>query len=108
MSRLIVFFIVGFIGLSLRYIILGKFEWDQLFLLLFFPVGAVLVLFIMKWQYPFGVDSKTEIYHGNSVIATGKRTGNSVYQFGMNDASDQHDSAILFMVYILFNYQFDQ
>ncbi|WP_143469692.1 hypothetical protein [Lentibacillus sediminis] len=51
MSRLLVLFIAGFIGLSLRYIVLGEFELNQLLLLLMFPAASVLVLFIMKKQY---------------------------------------------------------
>jgi len=51
LSKLIVLFIAGFIGLSLRYIILGDFEIDQLLSLLLFPAGSMLVFFILKWQY---------------------------------------------------------
>ncbi|MFC3040844.1 hypothetical protein ACFOGI_11350 [Virgibacillus xinjiangensis] len=51
MGRLIVLFIFGFIGLSLRYIFLGEFEGSQLLLLLMLPAGSVILLFIMKWQY---------------------------------------------------------
>lgn len=51
MSKLLVLFLAGFIGLSLRYIVYGRFEPDQLLILLLFPIGAILILFIMKWQY---------------------------------------------------------
>ncbi|PFG12237.1 hypothetical protein ATG70_0414 [Bacillus sp. es.036] len=50
MNKLLLLFIVGFIGLAFRYLVLGKFELDQLLLLLSFPVGAILIVFIMKRQ----------------------------------------------------------
>ncbi len=50
MNKLLLLFIVGFIGLALRYLVLGEFELDQLLLLLSFPVGAILIVFIMKRQ----------------------------------------------------------
>ncbi|WP_166000691.1 hypothetical protein [Bacillus sp. Cs-700] len=50
MNKLLLLFIVGFIGLALRYLVLGEFEVDQLLLLLSFPVGAILIVFIMKRQ----------------------------------------------------------
>ncbi|TFJ91242.1 tubby C-terminal domain-like protein [Lentibacillus salicampi] len=239
MSRLIVLFIAGFIGLSLRYIILGEFELNQLLLLLMFPIASVLLLFIMKWQYnkdrdfqpdkgennmvtrlgdrvsttskqmykdelqigsyhrsynswwkrivadvmdnsgqwylnlsfsllnndqvifkqknenkirgnklwviyhngkevgtvhtdysiknsaklkenlyleygqntyqfkSFGIGAKTEIYNNDNTVATGNRIGNSVYQLVM-DSENKHHSEMLFLVYILFNYEFGQ
>ena len=240
MSRLILLFIAGFIGLSLRFIILGRFEWNQLLLLLCLPIASVLILFIMKWQYnkdrdfkpgaketnlvtrlgdrvsttskqmysnkayigsyrriynswwkriiadimdhsgqwylnlsfslsngnqidfkgkqenrirgnnqwiiyhndnevgtiqtnysmknaaklkeslcleydqntyhfkSFGIGSRTEIHCSDSTVATGERVGNSVYQLVMKDPDHKHDAEMLFMVYILFNYVFNQ
>lgn len=40
----------GFIGLSLRYMVYEEFEQEQLLILLLFPVGAIVILCIMKWQ----------------------------------------------------------
>lgn len=239
MSRLLVLFIAGFIGLSLRYIILGEFELNQLLLLLLFPIASILLIFIMKWQYnkdrvfspdngekhiltrlgdrvstttkqiyqhesrlgsyhryynswwkrivadvmdnsgqwylnlsflllnndqvvfkqknenkvrgnkewiiyhndkavgtirtgytmknaarlkeslyleygqntyqfkSFGIGTKTEIYHNDTIVATGNRIRSSVYQLIMN-SKNEHSPEMLFMVYILFNYEFGQ
>jgi hypothetical protein len=35
--------------MTLRFIILGKFEWNNLFSLLLFPVGAAGILLIKRW-----------------------------------------------------------
>ncbi|WP_054861299.1 hypothetical protein [Gracilibacillus sp. JCM 18860] len=94
MSNLLILFIFGFIGLSLRFIIIGEFELDQLFLLLLFPIASILVYFIMKWQYNkdrnyeprmgerdlvtrLGGDrvstTKKKMYHGKKLIGTYQR-----------------------------------
>ncbi|MFZ3578765.1 hypothetical protein [Virgibacillus sp. DJP39] len=55
----------------------------------------------------FGIGSKTEVYLNDSLIATGERVRGSVYELDTS-SEDQTQSEILFMVYILFNYQFGQ
>ncbi|WP_277680007.1 tubby C-terminal domain-like protein [Gracilibacillus dipsosauri] len=93
MSNLLILFIFGFIGLSLRFIIIGEFELDQLFLLLLFPIASILVYFIMKWQYNKDCNyeprmgerdlvtrlgdrvstTKKKMYHGKKLIGTYQR-----------------------------------
>lgn len=55
----------------------------------------------------FGIGAKTEIYHNDTIVATGNRIRDSVYQLIIN-SRNEHNSEILFMVYILFNYEFGQ
>lgn len=50
MGKLLLFFVVGTIGITLRFFIIGEFEWSQAFLLFLFPVGAVVVWFIHRWM----------------------------------------------------------
>ncbi|QDP41056.1 tubby C-terminal domain-like protein [Radiobacillus deserti] len=50
MGKLLVFFIAGSIGILLRFFILGKFDLDQLFLLLLFPIATIFVYGIMRYQ----------------------------------------------------------
>ncbi|HZG61882.1 MAG TPA: hypothetical protein VEY68_15655 [Anoxybacillus sp.] len=50
MGKLLALFAVGAIGMTLRFIILGKFEWNQLFSLLLFPIGASGISLIKIWQ----------------------------------------------------------
>lgn len=50
MGRLLVLFIVGAIGMTLRFVILGKFEWNQLLTLFLFPIGAIVVWLIDRWM----------------------------------------------------------
>jgi hypothetical protein len=50
LGRLLALFVVGTIGILLRFINLEKFEWSQLFSLLLFPIGAIGIWFIRKWQ----------------------------------------------------------
>lgn len=45
-----ILFITGLIGISLRYIILGKFEWNQLLILLLLPIATFAAYLIRKWQ----------------------------------------------------------
>lgn len=93
LSNLLILFIFGFIGLSLRFIIIGEFELDQLFLLLLFPIASILVYFIMKWQYNKDRNyeprmgerdlvtrlgdrvstTKKKMYHGKKLIGTYQR-----------------------------------
>lgn len=93
LSNLLILFIFGFIGLSLRFIIIGEFELDQLFLLLLFPIASILVYFIMKWQYNKDCNyeprmgerdlvtrlgdrvstTKKKMYHGKKLIGTYQR-----------------------------------
>jgi hypothetical protein len=47
---LLALFVVGAIGMTLRFILLGKLEWNQLFILLLFPIGAASILLIKRWQ----------------------------------------------------------
>lgn len=57
----------------------------------------------------FGIGSKTEVYIDDFSVAEGKRTktGDSVYEFVVN-FGHKEEAELLFMVYILFNYQFGQ
>ncbi|RYG72223.1 hypothetical protein EU245_11060 [Lentibacillus lipolyticus] len=55
----------------------------------------------------FCIGAKTEIYHNDTTVATGNRIRSSVYQLMMN-SKNEHSPEILFMVYILFNYEFGQ
>ncbi|PAV31498.1 hypothetical protein CIL05_02250 [Virgibacillus profundi] len=80
MSRLIVLFIAGFIGLSLRYIIIGEFELNQLLLLLLFPIASVLLLFIMKWQYNKDRDFYPNQAEKNMVTRLGDRVSTTTKQ----------------------------
>jgi hypothetical protein len=50
LGKLLALFVVGVIGMTLRFIILGKFEWNQFFILLLFPIGAAGFLLIQRWQ----------------------------------------------------------
>ncbi len=47
---MLLFLFVGAIGLTLRFIILDKFEWQQLFLVLLFLVTAIAFWFIHRWM----------------------------------------------------------
>ncbi|WP_156320955.1 hypothetical protein [Bacillus sp. JCM 19041] len=58
MSKLLLLFSAGFIGFTLRFIFIGEFELNQLLLLLSFPLAAILIYFIMKWQF-----NKDRNYH---------------------------------------------
>ncbi|WP_186580468.1 tubby C-terminal domain-like protein [Aquibacillus kalidii] len=60
MTKLLVLFLAGFVGLSLRYIVYGEFNVNQLYLLLMFPIGALLAIFIMRSQYNKDRDFKPE------------------------------------------------
>ncbi|UFT98315.1 hypothetical protein KO561_14040 [Radiobacillus kanasensis] len=50
MGRLLTLFVVGTIGLLLRFLIKGEFELDQLLLLFLFPVASVVILLIKNNQ----------------------------------------------------------
>lgn len=50
MGKLLALFIVGMIGITLRFVIWEKFEWDQVWILFLFPIAAVTVWFIRKWM----------------------------------------------------------
>ena len=80
MSRLLVLFLAGFIGLSLRYIVYGEFETGQLLTLLLFPVGAFAVLFILKWQYNKDRDFKPEEQDRYMVTRMGDRVSRTTKQ----------------------------
>ncbi|MGE6204568.1 tubby C-terminal domain-like protein [Guptibacillus hwajinpoensis] len=73
MGKLLLLFVVGFIGLSLRYLFLGKFEMDQLLLLMGFPVAAVLMLWLMKWQHKKDRAFQPEVDDGRMVTRLGDR-----------------------------------
>ncbi|WP_283152708.1 tubby C-terminal domain-like protein [Guptibacillus hwajinpoensis] len=73
MGKLLLLFVVGFIGLSLRYLLLGKFEMDQLLLLMGFPVAAILILFVMKWQHKKDLAFQPEADDGRMVTRLGDR-----------------------------------
>lgn len=73
MGKLLLLFVVGFIGLSLRYLFLGKFEMDQLLLLLGFPVAALLMLWLMKWQHKKDRAFQPEADNGRMVTRLGDR-----------------------------------
>lgn len=53
------------------------------------------------------IRSVTEISVRGSKIATGERVSGSVYELTVND-SHEKEAQMLFMVYILFNYEFGQ
>ncbi|WP_117161779.1 hypothetical protein [Paraliobacillus sp. X-1268] len=89
MSRLLVLFLAGFIGLSLRYMVYGEFEQKQLLILLLFPVGAIVILCIMKWQYnkdrdfePEKQDKYMMTRMGDRVSKTNKQMYNSQEYIG--------------------------
>lgn len=48
MARMFFLFVIITIGIGLRYLFLGKFEWDQAYILFFFPGGALALWFIQK------------------------------------------------------------
>jgi hypothetical protein len=50
LEKLLLFFAVALIGIALRFFILGKFEWGQLFIASSFLAGALLILGIECWQ----------------------------------------------------------
>lgn len=50
MLQMIMFFCIGIIGIGLRFLILGKFEWYQLFIVSLFLLAAFIFRFIEKWQ----------------------------------------------------------
>lgn len=79
MGRLLFIFIIGAIGMTLRFVILGKFEWDQVFTLFFFPIGAILVWFVHRWMIkrdlnykPKQTDENWNTYMGER-YSTGKK-----------------------------------
>jgi hypothetical protein len=80
LSKLIVLFIAGFIGLSLRYIISGEFEIDQLLSLLLFPAGSMLVFFILKWQYNKDRDFQPNQSKNKMVTRLGDRVSTTTKQ----------------------------
>ncbi|WP_059105286.1 tubby C-terminal domain-like protein [Shouchella shacheensis] len=89
MSKLILLFIAGFIGLFLRFIFLGEFELEQLMLLILFPVGSILVYVIMKWQYDKdkafepGLNEEYYVTHlGDRVSSTFKQMYNGKVHIG--------------------------
>lgn len=73
MGRLLLLFIFGFIGLSLRHIVLGKFELDQLLLLFLFPIASILIFFIMKWSYNKDRDYESSMNEKYLVTRLGER-----------------------------------
>ncbi|MGG1686490.1 tubby C-terminal domain-like protein [Pseudalkalibacillus sp. NRS-1564] len=73
MGKLLLLFVVGFIGLALRYLFLGKFEMDQLLLLMVFPVAAILILFVMKWQHKKDLAFQPEADEERMVTRLGDR-----------------------------------
>lgn len=73
MSKLLLLFVVGFIGLALRYLFLGEFEVDQFLLLMSFPVGAFLILIIMIWQHNKDRAFQPEVDNGRMVTRIGDR-----------------------------------
>ncbi|NLP52519.1 hypothetical protein [Bacillus sp. RO1] len=50
MGKLLFLFILGTIGMTLRFLIVGEFEWNQVFILFIFPIGAFVVWFIHRWM----------------------------------------------------------
>ncbi|MFZ3578766.1 hypothetical protein [Virgibacillus sp. DJP39] len=85
MSKLLALFIAGFIGLALCYIVLGKFELNQLFLLLLFPIASVLILFVMKWQYNKDLHFKPELKDRFMVTRLGDRVSTTAKQMFNNE-----------------------
>ncbi|MFC0013916.1 MULTISPECIES: hypothetical protein [Allobacillus] len=76
---LISLFVAGMIGLSLRFIILDKFELYQLAILLVFPVVAVLLYFFLRNQtrrdqafQPFNSEGKWMFRLGNAITPNWK------------------------------------
>lgn len=72
-------FIVGAIGMAFRFVILGKFEWNQLLILFLFPIGAIIVWFIDRWMKkrdsnykPKQIDENWNTYLGER-YSTGKK-----------------------------------
>ncbi|MBM7660237.1 hypothetical protein JOC85_001004 [Bacillus mesophilus] len=84
MSRLLVLFIAGFIGMSLRYILNGEFEANQLFTLLLFPVGSIFLLFVMKYQYNKDRDFKPEPQDQYMVTMMGDRVSRTKKHMYLN------------------------
>ncbi|HWO95890.1 MAG TPA: hypothetical protein VNM45_06075 [Bacillus sp. (in: firmicutes)] len=79
MERLLFLFIIGAIGMTLRFVILGKFEWNQVLTLFLFPIGAIVVWFIHRWMIerdsnykPKQIDENWNTYLGER-YSTGKK-----------------------------------
>ena len=79
MGYLLSLFVAGMIGLSLRFIILDKFELYQLAILLVFPVVAVLLYFFLRNQtrrdqafQPFNSEGKWMFRLGNAITPNWK------------------------------------
>ena len=93
-GRLLFLFMIGAIGLLLRFIFLEKFAWNQLFTLLLFPVGALILWLIMRWQIlrdsNFNPIYETNSYHthmgeryssGKKVLFKGKQKIGEFHRF---------------------------
>lgn len=50
LGRLWLFFVVASIGMALRFLVLGKFEWGQLLIVSGFLAGVLLIWGIERWQ----------------------------------------------------------
>ncbi|WP_164669260.1 tubby C-terminal domain-like protein [Virgibacillus doumboii] len=94
MARLLVLFIFGFIGLSLRFILKGEFELNQLLLLILFPVASVIIFFIMKYQHNKDLAYKPVSDHNSLVTRLGDRvsTTKKLIYNGENQIGTYHRS----------------
>jgi hypothetical protein len=50
LGRLLFLFFIALLGIILRYIILGEFEWEHIVIVSFFLVGAFFLLIFIKWR----------------------------------------------------------
>ncbi|ENH96991.1 hypothetical protein J416_07927 [Gracilibacillus halophilus YIM-C55.5] len=85
MTTLLVLFILGFIGLCLRYLLKGEFEIDQLFILFLFPMASIGIVYVQKWQYNKDRDYAPDQYYTDYVTRLGdriSRTKKQVYYNG--------------------------
>ncbi|MGM0834704.1 MAG: hypothetical protein ACQEV7_01015 [Bacillota bacterium] len=79
MGRLLFLFIIGAIGMTLRFVILEKFDLNQVLTLFLFPIGAIIIWFIhrlMLKRYlnykPKQTDKNWNTYMGER-YSTGKK-----------------------------------
>ncbi|MGD6780260.1 hypothetical protein ACQCT3_10290 [Sutcliffiella horikoshii] len=80
MGKLLLFFFVGTIGITLRFFFIGEFEWNQVFLLFMFPIGAVVVWFIHKWMVQKDVNYTPEDTDENWNTHMGERYSTGMKQ----------------------------
>lgn len=92
MGKLLLFFVVGTIGITLRFFIIGEFEWNQAFLLLLFPIGAVVVWFIHRWMVRKDINYKPANTDEHWSTHLGERYSTGVKQLykGTEKVADYH------------------